>query len=74
MFAVKAYFDGNVFVPLTPVSVKLNQSAIVTIIDEAPKCHEKKAYERFIGALSGENYTEIAEALKETQRIDSNEW
>ena len=33
MTAVKAYYDGAVFVPVEPVKAKRNQSAIVTILD-----------------------------------------
>jgi predicted DNA-binding antitoxin AbrB/MazE fold protein len=34
METVRAYYDGNVFVPLSPVSVKLNQRVIITMLDE----------------------------------------
>jgi hypothetical protein len=34
MEAVNAYYDGRSFVPTKPVSVKKNQRAIVTILDE----------------------------------------
>jgi hypothetical protein len=34
MEAVNAYYDGRSFVPIKPVSVKKNQRAIVTILDE----------------------------------------
>jgi hypothetical protein len=33
MEAVVAYYDGVAFVPTTPVKVKRNQQAIVTILD-----------------------------------------
>ena len=33
MTAVKAYYDGSVFIPVEPVKAKRNQSAIITILD-----------------------------------------
>jgi len=35
MEAVKAYYDGFVFVPTMPVKARANQQAIVTILDES---------------------------------------
>jgi hypothetical protein len=34
MEAVKAYFDGQVFVPVGSLTAKKNQKAIVTILDD----------------------------------------
>ena len=74
MQAVKAYYDGKVFVPLSPIKIMTNQSAIVTILDEELKEPQVKIHEDYFGILSDEDYNEISEALLETQRIDTNEW
>jgi hypothetical protein len=34
MQAVKAYYDGNVFIPTMPVSAKKNRTVIVTFLDD----------------------------------------
>jgi len=34
MEAVKAYYDGSVFIPVEPVKAKRNQTAIITILEE----------------------------------------
>jgi hypothetical protein len=34
MLAVRAYYDGNGFIPFTPVDVKPNQTAIITILED----------------------------------------
>ena len=74
MLAVKAYYNGTTFVPLTPVAAKQNQSAIITILDDIEPIAAAKSFEKFIGRLSRESCEEITEALLETQRIDKNEW
>ena len=73
MNAVKAYYDGNVFVPIEPVRAKKNQSAIITILDDEKK-DEDKPHLKFVGTLSQESFEEINLALMDTQRIDTNEW
>ena len=70
MQAVRAYYDGTAFIPVTPVSVKPNQSAIITILDDTEPNTADKPFEKFIGKLSPDSYSEIMEALSETQRID----
>ena len=72
MTAVKAYYDGSVFIPVEPVKAKRNQSAIVTILDDGKS--EDKPHLRFIGILSQESYQEISKSLEDTQRVDANEW
>lgn len=74
MMAVKAYFDGTVFVPIKPINAKPNQSAIITILDEVESLAADKPHKKFMGKLSNESFTEISEVLLETQRIDKNEW
>jgi predicted HTH domain antitoxin len=34
MEAIKAYYDGNAFVPITPVGIHKRVNAIVTILDD----------------------------------------
>ncbi|GHV87211.1 hypothetical protein AGMMS50255_5070 [Spirochaetia bacterium] len=34
MEAVKAYYDGNAFVPMSPVGIRTQAHAIVTILDD----------------------------------------
>jgi len=72
MVAVKAYYDGSVFVPVEPVKARRNQPAIITILDDG-KVVEKPHY-RFIGVLSQESYEEICSSLEDTQKVDANEW
>lgn len=74
MNAVQAYYNGSVFVPLAPVNAELNQPALITILDVVKANTENSHYNDFFGALSGESYSEIAEALKDTERVDVNEW
>ena len=78
MQTVEAYYDGRAFVPVTPVAVRLNERAVVTIFDDikgkSPKRKSDKAYLSYAGALPDENYHEVMEILKDTGQIDSNEW
>ena len=74
MDAIQAYYNGSVFVPLVPVSAKLNQAAIVTILDTVSTKACDSRYIEFFGALPTESYLEIMEALKDTERVDLNEW
>ena len=72
MEAVKAYYDGNVFIPLEPIRAKRNQPAIITLLDNDKS--SDKPHLRFIGALSQESYDEISKALIDTQKVDVDEW
>ena len=72
MSAVKAYYDGRVFVPTEPVRARRNQHAIITILDEEKM--DDKRHLRFVGALSEESYDEICTALRDTQKVDTDEW
>lgn len=74
MQAVRAYYDGNAFIPIMPVNARRNQTAIVTILDDEPKRADNKAVEQFFGALSNESFAEIEEALKDTEQVDVSEW
>ena len=74
MEAVKAYYNGIVFIPLSPVKAKKNQSAIITILDDEDKDTSIKPHTRFIGTLSQESFDEINIALLDTQKLDADEW
>jgi hypothetical protein len=39
MTAVKAYYDGKAFVPVSPVKAAKNQAAIVTVLDDAIRAY-----------------------------------
>jgi hypothetical protein len=74
MEAIQAYYNGSVFVPLTPVKAKLNQPALITILEAANTKECGNLDVELFGALSAESYSEIIEALKDTERVDMNEW
>ena len=74
MDAIQVYYNGSVFVPLVPVKARINQPAIVTILDTANTISSDNRYIEFFGSLSAESYSEITEALKDTERVDMNEW
>jgi hypothetical protein len=75
MIAVEAYYDGRAFVPKIPVSVEINQEAIITLLE--PQSSNVSPRERLlslVGSISHEDYLEMEEALKETERVYPNEW
>ena len=74
METIHAYFDGSVFVPLSPVKAKPRQPAIITILDDVVATPQCNRYIECFGALSSEGYAELIEALKDTERVDANEW
>jgi len=74
MEIIQAYYNGSVFVPLNPVNVRLNQSAIITILDTDNTTPSGNHYSEFFGTLSAESYSEIIEALNDTETVDENEW
>jgi len=74
MIAVKAYYDGRAFVPLTSIKITTNRSAIITILDEEIKNPPAKPHDDYFGVLSDEDYNEISKALLATQEIDKDEW
>ena len=75
MQTVEAYYDGRAFVPVTPVAVRPNERAVVTIFEDIADRRQRqendKAYLRYAGSLSDENYDEIVEILKNTGQIDA---
>jgi hypothetical protein len=74
MIAVKAYYDGKAFIPISPVKAAKNQAAIVTVLDDAIDDTASNEYLQFAGSLSDENYREITEILKSTEQVDDHEW
>jgi hypothetical protein len=79
MQTVKAYFDGNVFIPTDRITAAINQRAVVTLIGGVPENktrqqNSEKSYLRYAGALSDESYAEIKAILQDTERADINEW
>lgn len=75
MLALKGYYDGKEFVPLEKVNLKPNQKVIITVLDEYINLEsDNKPFKKYIGKLNTESYNEISEALKETEKVDSNEW
>lgn len=76
MLALKGYFNGKEFIPLDKVDAKPNQKVIITVLDEyiSTENQPEKSYKKYFGKLSTESFNEISEALKETEKVDSNEW
>jgi hypothetical protein len=74
MIAVKAYYDGKAFVPISPVKAAQNQAAIVTVLDNTISDTVPNEYLRFAGSLSDEDYREISEILKSTEQVNGHEW
>ena len=75
MIAVKARYDGCVFVPEDPVSADINQEAIVTILDKYPEMvSNTDGLLKFAGSLLYEDYLEIEKALEDTEKVFPDEW
>jgi hypothetical protein len=74
MTAVKAYYDGKVFIPTSPIKAAKNQTAIITILDDTVGKVENRDYLQFAGSLPDEDYREITEILKLTEQVDEHEW
>ena len=74
MDTIQAYYNGSVFIPIAPVKAQLNQPALITILEDANVTINSNCLLDFFGALSAESYSEIIEALKDTERVDVNEW
>jgi hypothetical protein len=70
MEAIRAYYDGNAFVPLTPVKARRNQQAIITILEETKENPAQKRFQRLYGQLDPVSYQEITDALKDAERVD----
>jgi hypothetical protein len=75
MVAVKAYYDGHAFAPETPVAAKINQEAIITILDsKALNRLGKEWLLSFAGGIPHEDCLEIEKTLEETEQVDLDEW
>ena len=74
MSEIHAYYNGSVFVPLSPVNIKINQPVIITIQNSTTTKPVENGYSALFGMLSAESYTEIVEALSDTEKVDANEW
>lgn len=76
MYALKGYFNGKEFILDGKATIKANQKVIITVLDEYRNLNEKeeKAFKRFVGRLNSECMFEVNEALKETEKVDVNEW
>lgn len=75
MQALRGYYNGKEFIPLEKVNLKPNQKVIITVLDEyLDKNEERKPFKKYVGLLTKESFQEISEALKETEKVDGNEW
>jgi hypothetical protein len=74
MQSVKAVYDGMAFVPVSPVRLRTNQTVMIKVSDEINVNPDKNSWKKFIGALSHETCAELNEILKDTEKVDANEW
>jgi len=75
MLAVKAYYDGQTFVPENPFKAEINQKAIITILDNnASDALQKERLLALAGSLSDKDYREVEEALEDTGKVYLGEW
>jgi hypothetical protein len=75
MEAVKAYYDGYVFVPKNPVSMEINQEVIVTFSEpQSINFLRKERLLNLAGSISHNDYLEMEKALEETERVYTGEW
>jgi hypothetical protein len=75
MTAVKAYYDGRVFIPKSPIIAEINQEAIVTILESRKsRISQKERLLKLSGSISHDDYLEIEEALLDTEKVTMDEW
>jgi hypothetical protein len=75
MTAIKAYYNGNAFIPETPVHAELNQEAIITLLEPHLQHNSKKEHLLSLaGIISQEDYLEIEKALEDTEKVYPNDW
>ena len=74
METVQAYYDGSVFVPIEPVSIRINQPVVVTVLDDVRENLTKKTLLSLAGSLSEEGYNDFKRALKDTEEVDVDGW
>jgi hypothetical protein len=72
--AVRAYYDGRVFIPTQPVNARKNQSVLVTILDEIQDNATKGILLALAGSFDNCDYDDFITALKDTERVDEHEW
>jgi hypothetical protein len=74
MTTIKAYYDGQVFVPENPVAATINQKAIITLLDEETASNsQKNQLLSLAGSISHEDYLEIEKALEDTEKVNPND-
>ncbi len=75
MTAVKAYYDGRVFIPESPVVAEINQAAIITILDShLSLVSQRERLLNLAGSISHEDYLEIEDALLDTEKVTQDDW
>jgi predicted DNA-binding antitoxin AbrB/MazE fold protein len=74
MQSVKVVYEGGAFSPVSPVRLSANQTVMINIPDEIAAKSDKNGWKQFIGALSHETCAELSEILKDTERVDADEW
>jgi hypothetical protein len=71
METVRAYYDGSVFVPLSPVTGRVNQEAVITFVDAVTPNAETivamKEAEKIARDPNVKGYTSFAELLREIE-------
>jgi len=72
MVAVRAYYDGQVFVPESPFKAEVNQKAIVTILDGevSPSDSPEDRVSSFADNASGEDHGKIRKTLEDIRNGD----
>jgi hypothetical protein len=72
MTAVKAYYDGKVFIPMSPTGTAESHAATATVLDDIPETNGSGDYPQFAGALPDKDYREVTAILESTEKIDKN--
>ena len=75
MVAVKAHYDGQVFIPESPVHAEINQPALITLLDNAvPNEAQKQRFLSFAGSISHQDFLLMEKALADTEQVYPDEW
>jgi hypothetical protein len=76
MTAIRAYYNGKVFVPEDPpLSATVNQKAIITLLDNAATANQNKEYLLGLaGRISKEDCRDMEQALEYTEEVHLDEW
>jgi hypothetical protein len=64
---------------LEKIKLNKNQKVIITVLDEYVEDKDinqidEKPYKKFLGLWKGNNLKEIEDALKDTEKVDIDEW